>query len=63
MKNQGLGLVSMQEQVHLVQGRFSIESRPGEGTKIVASVPVTAENDVCSAEGQGARGATVPGAA
>jgi PAS domain S-box-containing protein len=63
MKNQGLGLVSMQERVHLVQGRLSIESRPGEGTKIVAWVPVTAENDVSSAEGQGAKGATVPGAA
>ena len=40
MKNQGLGLVSMQERVHLVQGRFNIESRPGEGTKIVVTVPV-----------------------
>ena len=43
MKNQGLGLVSMQERVRLIQGRFNIDSRSGEGTKIVATVPVTGE--------------------
>ncbi|WP_251106681.1 sensor histidine kinase [Alloacidobacterium dinghuense] len=36
----GLGLVSMQERVRAVSGRFYIESKPGAGTKIIASVPV-----------------------
>jgi signal transduction histidine kinase len=35
----GLGLVSMQERVRAVEGRFSIESKPGAGTKIIVSVP------------------------
>jgi PAS domain S-box-containing protein len=38
-KNPGLGLVSMQERVNLVHGRFSVESKPGKGTKISAVVP------------------------
>ena len=36
----GLGLVSMQERVRAVNGRFYIESKPGTGTRIIASVPV-----------------------
>ena len=40
----GLGLVSMQERVRAVNGRFSIESNRGAGTKIIASVPVAAGN-------------------
>jgi signal transduction histidine kinase len=40
----GLGLVSMQERVRAVNGRFYIESKPGAGTKIIASVPVAAGN-------------------
>jgi PAS domain S-box-containing protein len=47
-RNHGLGLVSMPERVHLVHGRFSIESRPGEGTKIVAVVPIFAANEASS---------------
>ncbi len=35
----GLGLVSMQERVRAVNGRFYIESKPGAGTKIIVSVP------------------------
>jgi len=38
----GLGLVSMQERVNLVHGRFFVESKPGEGTKVVAVVPLVA---------------------
>jgi len=38
----GLGLVSMQERVHLVHGQFHIESAPGAGTRIIAVVPVPA---------------------
>jgi signal transduction histidine kinase len=42
-RNHGLGLVSMQERIHLVRGSISIESRPWHGTKVIVSVPVTAE--------------------
>jgi PAS domain S-box-containing protein len=47
-KNRGLGLVSMQERVHLVHGQFSIESKPGVGTRIRAVVPLGAENGLTS---------------
>ncbi len=47
-KNPGLGLVSMQERVNLVHGRFAIESKPGRGTKILAFVPLIAENERAS---------------
>jgi len=43
-KNRGLGLVSMQERIHLVHGRFAVDSRPGKGTRIFAAVPCVAEN-------------------
>ena len=39
-QNTGLGLVSMQERVHLLKGNFSIESRTNHGTRIIASVPL-----------------------
>jgi PAS domain S-box-containing protein len=42
--NRGLGLVSMQERVHLVRGTLSVESHPGEGTKILAVVPLPGED-------------------
>ena len=45
-RHHGLGLVSMRERVHLVHGSFSIDSRPGEGTKIVAVVPLFAESEL-----------------
>ena len=41
--NRGLGLLSMQERAHLVHGFFSINSAPGEGTRIVVRVPLAAE--------------------
>jgi PAS domain S-box-containing protein len=44
-KNRGLGLVSMQERIHLVHGSFSVESKPWQGTKIIAAVPLTAEQE------------------
>lgn len=44
-KNRGLGLVSMQERVHLVHGSFSVESTPGMGTRIFAAVPLLGENE------------------
>ena len=61
-KNGGLGLVSMQERVHLVHGTFVVESAPGKGARIVAFVPLKA-----TAEGwgtiAGAEPATMDGAA
>jgi PAS domain S-box-containing protein len=39
-RNRGLGLVSMQERVHLLHGALFIDSAPGKGTRVVASVPV-----------------------
>jgi signal transduction histidine kinase len=36
----GLGLVGMQERIGLVNGRFSIESSEGAGTKLVVEVPL-----------------------
>ena len=50
-RSHGLGLVSMQERVHMVHGRLSVESAPGKGTRVVATVPV--------AEGVGATASSV----
>jgi PAS domain S-box-containing protein len=44
-KHRGLGLVSMQERVNLVHGRFSIESKPSQGTRVFAAVPFVAEDE------------------
>jgi signal transduction histidine kinase len=40
MSYRGVGLISMQERVHLVNGKLSIESQPGVGTTILARVPL-----------------------
>ncbi len=39
-KKEGLGIRSMEERAHLLGGRFEIYSKPGEGTRIEASVPL-----------------------
>uniref|UniRef100_Q023R2 Oxygen sensor histidine kinase NreB n=1 Tax=Solibacter usitatus (strain Ellin6076) TaxID=234267 RepID=Q023R2_SOLUE len=39
--NKGLGLVSMKERVKMANGTLLITSQPGQGTEIVASVPLT----------------------
>jgi signal transduction histidine kinase len=36
----GLGLVSMEERVRIVSGTLSVTSRPGDGTRVVARVPL-----------------------
>ena len=41
-ERQGLGLLSMQERVRLVQGSFSLQSQPGYGTTISVRIPLTA---------------------
>jgi PAS domain S-box-containing protein len=40
---EGLGLVSMSERIHLLNGRINIESKPRMGTKIHARVPLRTE--------------------
>ena len=47
-RSPGLGLVSMQERVQHVHGRFVIESNPGLGTRIVALVPLPTSPDQVS---------------
>ena len=39
----GLGLISMEERVRLVGGKFTIKSHPGEGTAVEVFVPVKAK--------------------
>jgi len=41
-KGRGLGLISMQERLHLVNGRISITSEPKTGTVVSVCVPVDA---------------------
>ncbi len=41
--DRGLGLVSMQERIHLVHGIFTIESTVKSGTRILVRVPLVAE--------------------
>jgi PAS domain S-box-containing protein len=41
--DRGLGLVSMQERVHLVHGTFTIESVENGGTRILVRVPLDAQ--------------------
>jgi PAS domain S-box-containing protein len=57
-KNRGLGLVSMQERIHLVQGRFAVDSKPGKGTRIFAAVPFTAEDEGSSEDAAGNKAGT-----
>ena len=44
-KGSGLGLVSMQERVHLVHGSLCVESRSGTGTSVLAVIPLAPENE------------------
>jgi PAS domain S-box-containing protein len=50
-RNRGLGLQSMQERMHLVHGRLTVESKPGKGTRIVAVVPLNADYGNSLADG------------
>ena len=52
-RSRGLGLLSMEERVHLVGGRFEIESRLGFGTEVVAVVPRLASNGALSTDTDG----------
>jgi signal transduction histidine kinase len=48
---QGLGLISMEERLKMVNGTLSIESQPGRGTTIEACVPVSSAIDSLRAAG------------
>jgi two-component system CheB/CheR fusion protein len=39
----GLGLISMEERVRLLHGKFTIESHPGEGTSVEVLIPLEAQ--------------------
>jgi signal transduction histidine kinase len=45
----GLGLVSMSERIEALNGTFEIHSAPGAGTRLVISVPLSAEARVLAA--------------
>jgi signal transduction histidine kinase len=40
-KTRGLGLVSMEERVHQVNGTLTIDSNPGQGTRVEVIVSLT----------------------
>jgi signal transduction histidine kinase len=40
MQSDSLGLLSMQERIALVHGYFEINSAPGQGTEIIARIPL-----------------------
>lgn len=61
-RDHGLGLVSMQERVHMVHGRLFVESAPGKGTRVVATVPA-AEDAGATASSAGDARSGVMGAA
>ncbi|MCU1249472.1 MAG: domain S-box protein [Edaphobacter sp.] len=56
-KNRGLGLVSMQERINLVQGRFAVDSKPGKGTRIFAAVPFVSESESSPEDAAGKKAA------
>ena len=55
-KNRGLGLVSMQERINLVHGRFAVDSKPAKGTRIFAAVPFVSESEGSLEEESGKAG-------
>jgi PAS domain S-box-containing protein len=50
-ERRGLGLISMEERLKLVNGTLSIESQPKRGTKIHARVPFDSSSDSARATG------------
>ena len=47
----GLGLISMEERVKLLKGKFSIESKPDRGTTVHVQVPLATETSSVRAAG------------
>ena len=50
-ESRGLGLISMEERLRLLNGTFSIESQPNHGTTIYARVPLNPRSDSMRAAG------------
>jgi signal transduction histidine kinase len=50
-KGRGLGLISMEERLRLLNGRFSIEWQPQRGTTLHARVPFNPDNPLTMAPG------------
>ena len=50
-ESRGLGLISMEERLSLLNGTFSIDSQPNHGTTIHARVPLTSGRDSMRAAG------------
>jgi signal transduction histidine kinase len=50
-ESRGLGLISMEERLKLVNGTLSIDSQPKRGTTIHARVPHSSGNDSMRAAG------------
>ncbi|PKP14620.1 MAG: hypothetical protein CVU07_13945 [Bacteroidetes bacterium HGW-Bacteroidetes-23] len=40
IKRTGIGLKNMQTRVNLLNGQFSIDSKPGKGVKIILLIPI-----------------------
>lgn len=43
--NNRLGLLGMRERIEMLGGTFSIQSKPGEGTSVLAEIPLTLEDE------------------
>ena len=43
-RKRGLGLIGMRERVQAIDGQWLLESAPGQGVKIVFTIPITEEN-------------------
>lgn len=43
-RNSHFGLIGMRERVELIEGRMDIDSKPGQGTKIMIYIPLSAEH-------------------
>ena len=51
-RSRGLGLISMEERLKLLNGTFSIESQPKGGTRVHACVPLAPEGKAIQTSGQ-----------
>jgi signal transduction histidine kinase len=40
VRRQGLGLVGLRERVEALGGQFDLQSAPGQGTRVRASIPL-----------------------
>src|SRR5262249_56108938 len=39
-RHSGLGLISMEERARMLEGSFSVDSKPGDGTRVTVEVPL-----------------------